>query len=134
MGLCLMAGALVTRLAITSFTLAWTHSVEKSRWEEDWRVTGSMLVIDESRIEGSGAGMEPPDDAVLSGGYWHYRPHLDPLPQVELARGGVVADWQLCLSGSCREIASYLPVQAPRDQNVILRPCPAPSAGRQGAG
>ena len=123
MALCLAAGDLVTRLAVASFTLAWLHSVEKVRWEEDWLVQNSTLILTQSRIQGSGAGMDPPEGAVLADGFWHYRPQLGPLPQVELARSDAVADWQLCLDGSCRELGAYLPAQA-RHRNVVMRPCP----------
>ena len=70
MSLCLTAGAVVTRLAVASFTLAWTHSVEKTRWEEDWRVGARGLEIVEARVKGSGAGMEPGPDARFDGTWW----------------------------------------------------------------
>jgi hypothetical protein len=73
MPLCIAAGALVTTLAVESFTLAWTHSIEKTRWEEDWRLAGGRLQLVEARIRGSGAGMEPPAGAVLENGVWRYR-------------------------------------------------------------
>jgi hypothetical protein len=60
MSLCLAAGALSAVLAVNAFTLSWIHSIEKIRWEEDWRIEAGALVIDEARIRGSGAGMEPP--------------------------------------------------------------------------
>ncbi|HMV06309.1 MAG TPA: DUF1850 domain-containing protein, partial [Accumulibacter sp.] len=41
--LCLTAGALSALLAADAFTLAWTHSIEHVRWEEDWRVVGDRL-------------------------------------------------------------------------------------------
>jgi hypothetical protein len=41
MPLCLSAGLLSTTLAANAFTLAWTHSIEKVRWEEDWRIAGT---------------------------------------------------------------------------------------------
>jgi hypothetical protein len=58
--LCLAAGAVAASLAIDSFTLSWIHSIEKIRWEEDWRIEAGALVVTEARIRGSGAGMEPP--------------------------------------------------------------------------
>jgi hypothetical protein len=68
--LCLAAGAVAASLAVETFTLSWAHSIEKIRWEEDWRVEGHALVITEARIRGSGAGMEPPEGAVLTNGVW----------------------------------------------------------------
>ena len=72
--ICLAAGTLVATLAVNNFTLAWTHSIEKVRWEEDWRAENGALVIDLARIRGTGAGMEPPENAVLKDGVWHDRP------------------------------------------------------------
>ena len=58
----------------TEFTLAWEHSVEKTRWEESYRVDGDRLRLTAARIQGLGAGMEPPPDAVLRGGWWTWKP------------------------------------------------------------
>lgn len=121
MALCLVAGEVVARLAVAGFTLAWTHSVERVRWEEDWRIADGRLIPVAARIKGSGAGMEPPEDAVLRDGYWTYRPRLAPLEQLDLARSDAVADWQLCLDGACRSLGSYLPGAA---STVTLRVCP----------
>jgi hypothetical protein len=120
MALCLVAGEVVARLAVASFTLAWTHSVERVRWEEDWRIADGRLIPVAARIKGSGAGMEPPEDAVLRDGYWTYRPRLAPLEHLDLARSDAVADWQLCLDGACRSLGSYLPGAA---LSVTLRGC-----------
>ena len=35
MSLCIVSGSLLAALPLTAFTLAWTHSIEKTRWEED---------------------------------------------------------------------------------------------------
>jgi hypothetical protein len=123
MALCLAASGVVAHLAAASFTLAWTHSVERLRWEEDWRVEGASLALVEARVQGSGAGMEPPDGAVLDGGFWRYRPELAPLPRLGLARGDAVPDWQLCLAGRCRELAGYLPAEARDATRVELYAC-----------
>ena len=39
LSLCLASAGIVKTLAIAAFTLAWTHSIEKVDWQEDWRVT-----------------------------------------------------------------------------------------------
>ena len=68
-GLCMgLAGAVWAQLPVAEFTLAWDHSVEKVRWEEDYRVTAAGLLLGEARVRGSGAGMEPPANAVLRDG------------------------------------------------------------------
>ena len=80
MSLCILAAGKTTVLAVTAFTLSWTHSVEKTRWEEDWRVTPAGLEIVEASVKGSGAGMEPPEGAVLKDGWWVYRPKISAQP------------------------------------------------------
>lgn len=107
MSLCLLAGGKLSVLAVTAFTLAWTHSVEKTRWEEDWRVTPAGLQIVEARIQGSGAGMEPPADAVLKDGWWVYAPQLPPQAKLMLAASGAtVGGWSLCAGRDCFELGA----------------------------
>lgn len=122
MNLCLLLGAKTIVYATAAFTLAWTHSVEKTRWEEDWHVTPQGLEIAEARIEGSGAGMDPPPDATFDGRFWRYRPQLPPQRQLVLARSGAtVGDWQICFAGACHDIP-----EAPGLAQVpaVLKPCP----------
>ena len=109
MSLCLAAGAVSAVLAINSFTLAWMHSIERVRWEEDWRVDAGQLQIVAARIKGSGAGMEPPDDAVLQGGAWHYRPRVAAMDRLTLAHSPYTTGYELCTDGACRMLADYLP-------------------------
>ena len=109
MALCLAAGAVSAVLAINSFTLAWMHSIERVRWEEDWRVDAGQLQIVAARIKGSGAGMEPPDDAVLQGGAWHYRPRVAAMDRLTLTHSPYTTGYELCTDGACRMLADYLP-------------------------
>ena len=67
MELCLLAAGATVRLGTVALTLAWTHSIEKTRWEEDWRATPAGLVLEEDRIQATGAGMEPPPNAHFDG-------------------------------------------------------------------
>ena len=106
MSLCL-AGAETLRLAVTAFTLAWTHSVEHVRWQEDWLVTPAGLELVAARVEGSGAGMEPGEGARRIGGWWAWP--VDRPPQRELvlaASGATGGGWTLCAAGGCREIGA----------------------------
>ncbi|MFT5642636.1 MAG: hypothetical protein ACI83P_000162 [Janthinobacterium sp.] len=111
-GICLAAAALTISLPLQIFTLAWDHSIEKIRWEEDYAVVaspgGSRLLLTEARIRGSGAGMEVPPDAVLKDGVWHYTPTLGPLEQLNLARSGKVADYSVCWQGRCHSMADLV--------------------------
>ncbi|MGZ5265357.1 MAG: DUF1850 domain-containing protein [Caldimonas sp.] len=124
MPVCVAAGGLVVALAIESFTLAWTHSIEKIRWEEDYRVAGAKLVLTEARVRGHGAGMEPPPGSVLVDGAWHYDPHLAPLEVLRLTNSRFATGYEICRQGRCVPLAD----SAPRvgDGDVIeLRACPA---------
>lgn len=108
-GLCLgLAGAVWASLPVPTFTLAWTHTIEKVRWEEDYRVTPEGLVLGEARVRGNGAGMEIPDGAVLQGGSWHYRRQLPPLQPLRVGRTPEAGDYQLCFAGACHELSEWL--------------------------
>ncbi|RDE52551.1 MAG: DUF1850 domain-containing protein [Candidatus Accumulibacter meliphilus] len=131
MPLCLSAGAAataVTVVAVNAFTLAWMHSIEKTRWEEDWRVEGTLLRVVAARIQGSGAGMEPPADALLRDGSWHYRPSLPPLPQLLLSHSPYAGSYELCVDGGCQPLADYLPGLA-RQATLRLTACANEAAG-----
>ncbi len=121
--LCLAAGAIAASLAVESFTLTWIHSIEKIRWEEDWRIDGHTLVIDEARIRGSGAGMEPPAGSVLKNGVWHYRPALPPQAVLRLTHSPHAAGYTLCTATVCQPLADLLPGI---DNNAVIeiRECP----------
>jgi hypothetical protein len=107
MSLCVLAAAGLIRIDAAAFTLGWTHSVERVRWEEDWRVTAAGLVLTEARVRGSGAGMEPPPQARAAGGWWSWAPDLPPQSELRLAASGATGGgWTLCAAGSCREIGA----------------------------
>lgn len=126
MPLCLTAGALAATLAVESFTLAWNHSIEKIRWEEDWRIEGNTLMLDEARIRGTGAGMEPPAGAVLKDGVWHYRPEVPPQRSVLLAHSPYTAPYQFCVRGNCRTAAELMP-GLPETVVMTIAPCSSSS-------
>jgi hypothetical protein len=114
--LCVATAAGVTRLTLAAFTLAWTHSVEKIEWQEDWLVEPGRLVLVESRIKGSGAGMEPGDDAVLRDGWWRWRPARE-VGELVLGDSGEAGQWRIC-APSCTPLAD--PAHAP----YRLHACP----------
>ncbi|MCB5177306.1 MULTISPECIES: DUF1850 domain-containing protein [Microvirga] len=110
----LMAGAL---------TLAWTHSVEKIAWEEDWRSGPAGLELVEARVRGSGAGMEPPPDARFDNGVWKWRPAVPPQKEIVMRRSGATADWRICISGQCRPMEAYVPAGA---DPIVMKVCDRP--------
>ncbi|MBU4528840.1 MAG: DUF1850 domain-containing protein [Hoeflea sp.] len=112
LGLCVAAGGKTLMIAATMFTLSWTHSVEKTAWEESWLVTGQGLQLTEARIKGSGAGMDPGEGARLEDGWWVWSPDAPPVPELLLASSGAtVSAWELCHAGGCLELGSA--AQAP---------------------
>ena len=107
MSLCILAAGQTTVLAVSAFTLSWTHSVEKTRWQEEWQVTPAGLEIVEARVKGSGAGMDPPEGAVLKDGWWTYVPKIGARPVVRLAASGATgAGWMLCADRTCLELGA----------------------------
>lgn len=107
-GLCLAAGVIAAVLPLSAFTLAWTHSIEKIRWEEDYRIKDSHLVLEEARIRGSGAGMEPPADAKFRNGVWHYKPILPPFERLRLTHSPYTAGYEICSNGDCKLLTAIL--------------------------
>jgi len=126
MGLCIAAGGTVFKAyaGIAAFTLAWTHSVQKTEWEEDWRIADGRLTIVEARVQGTGAGMEPPPDSRFDGRFWRWTPQVPPLEELVLRRSGATADWRLCTDGQCRTLSADLPSDA---DPIVLRACDIPS-------
>ncbi len=102
-------------------TLAWTHSVEKTEWQEDWLATPRGLVLEEARVKGSGAGMEPPPEAKLVDGFWRWRPALAPQERVLLRRSGATADSRVCADGRCRPMDQMVPTGA---DPIVMTTCP----------
>ena len=102
--ICILSAGTMLTLAASAFTLSWTHSVEKTRWEERWTGGPEGLTVIEGRIEGSGAGMEPPADAVLVNGAYVYRPTVPAIGELVLAASGATgAGWTICPAGSASD-------------------------------
>lgn len=119
-GLCaILAGGLALIAPGESFQLSWTHSVERIEWREDWRVEGRRLILDQASVAGSGAGMEPPPEAIRQGDRWVWSPHLV-RDEIVLALSDVTADWRLCAQGHCRGLRALVPGETV----ARLRPCP----------
>ena len=109
--ICLAGGGAVVKLP-AAITLSWMHSVEKMQWEEDWRATPAGIASVDSRVKGSGAGMEPPPGAKLKDGVYRYRPHWVPVKEVVLRRSGATADWNVCRNGTCKPMGELIPADA----------------------
>jgi len=120
LALCIEAGAKLTKIVTLTFTLSWTHSVEKTLWAEEYRITPAGLILTDARIESTGAGMEMPADATFDGRFWHWRPKLPPLPELQLRRSDAVPEgYALCTQEGCRAIAD----RNEQADILTLRPC-----------
>lgn len=107
MSLCIATAGKLLTLAIAEFSLSWTHSVERIRWEETWHISDEGLRPVLAVVLGSGAGMEIPEGAKRIDGAWHYEPKLAPQKQVVLAASGMTQGaWQLCAEGQCYELGA----------------------------
>jgi hypothetical protein len=105
LSLCLASAGVLKTLSIAVFTLAWTHSVEKIEWQEDWRVTPRTLELMRARVKGSGAGMEPPPEARLVDGWFQWQPMRPPIPELVLGNSGAAGEWRVCSAGQCRTLS-----------------------------
>ncbi|MDO8319447.1 DUF1850 domain-containing protein [Rhodoferax sp.] len=134
LGICLSLAAVlqtspVVFVPTTQFTLAWTHSIEKVRWEEDYAVRLDTLSQQpelqavQARVRGSAAGMEPPPDAVLRRGWYHYTPTITPPPELRLTRSEFTPDYEVCVQGRCRPMADWM---ASDGGVTLLKPCRKP--------
>ena len=121
MSLCLAAASAVLSIAATEFSLSLMHSVEKTEWRETWRVTDGGLILDEAAVRGSGAGMEPPPEARLEGGFYVWNPAAAPVPEIVLRRAPQVGDWRLCADGRCADLGEWIGLDA---DPATLRACP----------
>ena len=119
-----VAGALRATLPASEFTIAWHHSVERTRWEERYRIDGTRLRLIEARIQGSGAGMDPPPDARLRGGWWIWQPTLPPLAALRLTLSPFTRDYDLCARDRCRALRDVVG-GAPETTVVEVRACEA---------
>jgi hypothetical protein len=142
------AAALPVFVPARRFTLAWMHSIELVRWEEDYEVhaaddergVGTASAADtphadgaadrapppqlralRSRVRGSGAGMEPGLDAVLRDGWFEFHPAQRMHDSLWLTRSPYSADYELCVDGqACRPLSAWLPSDGWRTR---LWPC-----------
>jgi hypothetical protein len=124
MSVCLWAaGKSVLCLAGCAFSLAWTHSVEKTEWVEHWQMQGGEMVQTQVRVQGSGAGMEPAPHARLERGWWVWEPE-NPLhlKEIHLAASGATGQgWRLCAE-VCTELSQF---EGPLVNDLVLLPSKA---------
>lgn len=95
--LCVATAGTIAALTVSGFTLGWTHSVERTRWLETWVIEGDAMRLASASVEGSGAGIALPDDAIWTDGRWTYEPDLPALRSLDLASSGLTpSPWTFC--------------------------------------
>lgn len=111
-----IAGKSAACLAGLLFSLSWTHSVEKTEWIEHWQVQNEQLVLKETFVKGSGAGIDPAPHAVLENSWYHWKPQTAVVvPSISLANSELTPDnWTLCAldpatekTGECIDFAKF---------------------------
>ena len=117
MSLCVfIAGKSAACLAGLLFSLSWTHSVEKTEWVEHWQLKDEQLVLKETFVKGSGAGIDPAPNAVLENGWYRWAPESPVrVPAISLANSELTPDnWMLCAldpvtyqTGECIDFAMF---------------------------
>ncbi len=108
-------------LALPSpLTLAFEHSVEKTRIEEDYERHGDTLVLTEVRTRGPAAGIEPPAHARFADGWWRYRPALGPLPRSLFANTLQPNGYEVCLAGRCTRLSEHI---GDEQRLLVMAPC-----------
>ncbi|WP_366930092.1 DUF1850 domain-containing protein [Mesorhizobium sp.] len=115
MSVCILAACKITVLAFAAFTLSWTHSVERTRLEEDWRVTSAGFQIVKARIQGS--GVEPPEGSRLQQGWWVYR------PTSTHCRASCSLHWERQARGGHCDKDSCMVFGAAADDPMVLQKC-----------
>jgi len=128
----LIAGVVHSSLTGQAFTLLWEHSVEKTRWEERYRIVGDRLELIEARVQGLGAGMEPAANAIMDQGWWKWKPERERLSELQLRFSTYAADYRICWPERCAALGSLLDGSLVNGDIVELRPCAARVA-QQGA-
>jgi hypothetical protein len=115
----LAAGVVVATLPTAEFTIEWRHSVEKTRWEERYRVAGRQLILTSASIEAMGAGMEPPPEARFADGRWTWEP-MRPIADLRLTESPYVPDYTICWNGRCHSLSELV---GEKSGTAIFRAC-----------
>jgi hypothetical protein len=119
----IVAGVIRATLPGPDLAVEWQHSVAKTRWEERYRIDDDHLLLTEARVEGSGAGMEPPPESELRDGIWSWHPRRS-VDELRLTRSTYTSDYRLCTQRACTTLGDRIG-RVDDGTVVIVRPCNA---------
>lgn len=124
--LCILAAGTALGLAVPAdgFDLRWIHSVERTEWRERWSLGADGLSLVESRVRGSGAGMEPAEGSVLVDGWWVDRATRRSVAELSLPLSPYAPPYRLCLGDDCRRLDALVPAGAESATLTPRGPCP----------
>jgi hypothetical protein len=117
MDLCLWLGTALWLRSAQPLTLAWQHSVERVRIEEEYEAADAGVVLGEVRLRGLGAGLDVPTTARLVDGWWRFKPSTPALREVRMADSSNAAGYRVCAGGRCRRLPTIDSGQA------VIRVC-----------
>ena len=123
-GLCLSGGGTQRFISADRFELGWMHSIEKTNWNEFWRVVNNELVLDWASVQTSGAGMDIPENAVFRDGAYYYRVDRN-LSELRLFQVSSPFEYRLCVNSSCKSIESWLGFSS-LEGEILVKPCLQP--------
>ena len=124
-GLCFGVAMMVqAALPSDALTLVWKHSVEKTRWTEHYQREADHVVLTEATVEGTGAGMDPPADALFDGKVWRYHPMLPAMKRIVLTRSTYTPDYTVCWNNSCQSLTTLVGPLRQEGETIELFPCP----------
>jgi hypothetical protein len=124
--ICIIAlGVVRATLPAPEFTLSWEHSVQKSQWEERYRIAGTRLEPVQARVQSFGAGMEPPPDARLEHGWWTWQPDADAYKSLTLTHSTHARDYRFCWNRQCASLTQLVGPPAANSTGVTVQACDA---------
>ncbi len=91
--------------------VSWQHSVEKTQWQELYSIQTAGLYLQKVSIQGSGAGMEIPSEAILKEGHYVYHPQQF-FKQITLTYSPFTTDYRICMDNkgveSCQSLWAWI--------------------------
>lgn len=96
---------LAIELPVRTFTLKWVHSIERSGWEETWRVTADGFLPVSARIKTGGSGMEPPPSSNFLDGWYVYVPNIGPVLEIVIPDSDFTPPMQICVQDDCAPLS-----------------------------